>query len=35
MVTSNIVSDVLHVLRVEHLDYPGYDRLKNVSKDCV
>ena len=24
---------MLHVLRVEHLDYPGCDRLKTVSKD--
>ena len=33
MVTSDIVSDVLHVLRVTRLDYPGYDRLRTVSKD--
>ena len=28
-----IVSNVLHVPRVEHPDYPGCDRLKTVSKD--
>ena len=33
MVTPNIVSDVLYVPRVAHLDYPGYDRLKTMSKD--
>ena len=33
VVTSDIVSDVLRVLSVEHLDYPGYDRLKTMSKD--
>ena len=33
MVTSDIVSDVLHVPRVAHLDYLGYDCLKTVSKD--
>ena len=33
MVTPDIVSDVLRILRVEHLDYPGYDRLRTVSKD--
>ena len=33
VVTSDIVSDVLYVSRVEHPDYPGYDRLKTVSKD--
>ena len=29
----NIVSEVLHVLRVAHPDYPGCDRLRIVSKD--
>ena len=33
MVTPDIVSDVLYVLRVEHPDYPGCDHLKTVSKD--
>ena len=33
MVTPDIVSNVLHVPRVAHPDYPGCDRLKTVSKD--
>ena len=33
MVTLDIVSSVLRVPRVEHLDYPGCDCLKTVSKD--
>ena len=33
VVTSNIVSDVLNVLRVEHPDYLSYERLRTVSKD--
>ena len=33
MVTPDIVSDVLRVPRVEHPNYPGYDRLKTMSKD--
>ena len=33
VVTSELVSDVLYVLRVEHLDYLGCKRLKTVSKD--
>ena len=33
VVTLDIVSDVLCVLRVEHPDYSGCDRLKTVSKD--
>ena len=33
MVTPDIVSDVLHVPRVEHPNYPGCDRLRTVSKD--
>ena len=33
MVTLDIVSNVLRVLRVEHSDYPGCDRLRTVSKD--
>ena len=33
MVTSDIVSDVLHVHRVAHPNYQGCDSLKTVSKD--
>ena len=33
VVTLDIVSNVLHVPRVEHPNYPGCDRLKTVSKD--
>ena len=33
VVTPDIVSDMLHVPRVAHLDYPCCDRLKTVSKD--
>ena len=33
VVTLNIVSEVLHVPRVTHPDYPGYERLRIVSKD--
>ena len=33
MVTSDIVSGVLHVPRVAHPDYPSCDRLKTMSKD--
>ena len=33
MVTSDIVSDVLRVLRVEHPEYPSCDHLRIVSKD--
>ena len=33
VVTPQLVVDVLHVLRVEHLDYPGCERLRIVSKD--
>ena len=33
VVTSNIVSDVLHVPRVAHLDYASCDRLRTMSKD--
>ena len=33
MVTSDIVSEVLHVPRVEHPDYPSCERLRIVSKD--
>ena len=33
VVTPNIISEVLHVSRVAHPDYPGYERLRTVSKD--
>ena len=33
VVTPDIVSEVLHVPRVAHLDYPGYELLRTVSKD--
>ena len=33
VVTSDIISDVLRVPKVEHPDYSGYDRLKAVSKE--
>ena len=33
VVTQNIVSEVLHVPRVAHPDYPGCDCLRTVSKD--
>ena len=33
VVTSELVSDVLCVLRVEHPDYPGCEHLRIVSKD--
>ena len=33
VVTSEIVSEVLHVPRVAHPDYPGCEHLKTVSKD--
>ena len=33
--TLELVSDVLRVLRVEHLDYPGCERLRIVSKDVM
>ena len=33
VVTPDIVSEVLHIPRVAHLNYLGYDRLKIVSKD--
>ena len=32
-ITSDIVSEVLHVLRVENPDYPNCERLRTVSKD--
>ena len=33
VVTLDIISEVLHVPRVVHPDYPGYEHLKIVSKD--
>ena len=33
VVTPNIISEVLHVPRVAHPDYPGCERLQTVSKD--
>ena len=33
VVTPQLVVDVLHVLRLEHLDYPGCDRLRTMSND--
>ena len=33
VVTPKLVSDVLHVPRVEHPDYPGCEDLRTVSKD--
>ena len=33
VVTLDIVSDVLRVLRLEHPDYPGCDHLRTMSKD--
>ena len=33
VVTSDIVSEVLHILRVVHPDYPGCDHLRTMSKD--
>ena len=33
VVIPQLVANVLHVPRVEHLDYPGYERLRTMSKD--
>ena len=33
VVTPGIVSEVLHMPRVAHPNYPGYERLRIVSKD--
>ena len=33
VVTSNLISKILHVPRVSHPDYPSYQRLRIVSKD--
>ena len=32
-VTPNLISEVLHVPRVAHLNYPGCARLQTVSRD--
>ena len=33
VVTPDLISEVLHIPRVEFADYPSYDRLRTVSKD--
>ena len=33
VVTSDLISEVLHVSRVEFTDYPGYEHLRTISKD--
>ena len=33
VVTPDLISGVLHVPRVAHLDYPSYQRLRIVSRD--
>ena len=33
VVTPDLISEVLHVLRVAHPDYPGCDHLRTVSRD--
>ena len=33
VVTPDLISEVLHVSRVEFTDYPGCEHLKTVSKD--
>ena len=33
IVTSDLISEVLHVLRVAHPDYPNCERLQTVSRD--
>ena len=33
VVTSDLISEVLHVSRVAHPNYPNYDHLRTVSKD--
>ena len=33
VVTLDLISNVLHVPKVAHLDYPGYDHLRTMSKD--
>ena len=33
VVTPDLISEVLHISRVEFIDYPGCEHLKTVSKD--
>ena len=33
VVTPNLISEVLHVLRVVHPNYPSYEHLRTVSKE--
>ena len=33
VITSDLIPEVLRVPRVAHLDYPGYDRLRTISRD--
>ena len=33
VVTSDLISEVLHIPRVAHPEYPGCNRLRTVSKD--
>ena len=33
VITPDLISKVLHVLRVEFVDYPSCDRLRTMSKD--
>ena len=33
VVTPDLISEVLHVPRIVHHDYPNYDRLRIVSRD--
>ena len=33
VVSLDLTSEILHVPRVAHLDYPSYDRLRTVSRD--
>ena len=33
VVTPDLISEVLHIPRVEFADYPGYERLRTMSKD--
>ena len=35
VVTSDLISEVLHVLRVLHPDYLGCERLRTVSRDEI
>ena len=33
IVTSDLISEVLHVPKVAHLDYPGCEHFRTVSRD--